>query len=156
MTITNFGQVDARTYRGAQPTTVQFTELSALGITGVLDLRGDYDRQAEEAACAALDIQHLDIPIGDQDIPIIGELGVLPPTRDQVKACLAFLQSPGKHFVHCEHGEDRTGAIIAVYRMVVDSWPNKLALQEAISYHINPMQLAIRDFIAHFNPEDYR
>lgn len=151
ITITNFGQVGPFLYRGAQPTGPQFAELQALGVTTVIDLREDIGREAEAKACFALGIEHINLAI----------LGVLPPTRSQILAFIKILAMPyGGHapicFVHCAHGEDRTGAMVACYRMICDGWTNWQAMAEAERYHINRLQIVIREFIEHFKPAEYR
>ena len=160
MTVNNFGQVSApvaRVYRGAQPTDAQFKELKDIGITTVLDLREDIGRGEEAAVCSALGLHHVNIPIGNQHLPVIGLLGVLPPTKDQALQCLRYLEDPDTIcFVHCRHGEDRTGAVIAMYRMLVDKWTNVEAMAEAKQYHLNPLQILIREYIEDFKPSDLK
>ena len=41
-------------------------------------------------------------------------------------------ESPGPVLVHCQHGADRTGALLAAYRMVVQDWPRQNALAEML------------------------
>jgi hypothetical protein len=36
-------------------------------------------------------------------------------------------------FVHCHHGSDRTGMMVAVYRAVVQGWPMDKAIDEMIN-----------------------
>src|SRR5260370_21032005 len=51
--IKNFGQMDDRFYRGAQPKESDFKDLAALGIKTAIDLRDDpqsYEKQEAEAA----------------------------------------------------------------------------------------------------------
>jgi protein tyrosine/serine phosphatase len=33
-------------------------------------------------------------------------------------------------FVHCLHGSDRTGTMIAIYRMAVENWSKEAAIEE--------------------------
>ncbi len=40
--------------------------------------------------------------------------------------------------VHCFHGRERTGMMIAIYRMVVDQYSFVEALDEMKQYHFNP------------------
>lgn len=158
ITITNFGKVTDRIYRGAQPSYAQFGELLYIGIAHVLDLREDFGREAEAAACSKMHIAYVNVPIGNQKIPVLGELGVLPPTHQQVVLILDLLNSAPTTtawYVHCAHEEDRTGAVIAAYRMVVQQWTNQQAMEEAEAYDINPLQILIREWIEKFKASDY-
>jgi protein tyrosine/serine phosphatase len=40
--------------------------------------------------------------------------------------------------VHCEHGHDRTGMIVALYRVCFDGWGPETAYQEMINMGHNP------------------
>jgi len=54
------------------------------------------------------------------------------------KKALAIIESlPHPVFIHCQHGCDRTGTIIACYRIRHEQWSGKQALQEARHYGIS-------------------
>jgi protein tyrosine/serine phosphatase len=55
------------------------------------------------------------------------------PDDEQVLKFLKIVLNPQNQpvFVHCESGRDRTGAIIAMYRVVVCGWSIKEAYREA-------------------------
>jgi len=147
----NFGTVvPDKLYRGAQPTDAQFAELKALGVEYVIDLREKFGRESEVQACEDAGLVHINVPIGATMV----NFGVLPPTGYQVAAVLGLIS---KHvcFVHCEHGEDRTGAIIAAYRMSVDKWTNAQALAEAQAFHLNPLQVLIHNWIEDYKPDPH-
>lgn len=148
MTITNFGVVTPGALcRGAQPTAEQFAELKAIGVTDVIDLREPWGREVETAACMANGIIHTNIPVGFGPL----SFGVEPPTDGEIRNILAVIGVPGRiSFVHCERGQDRTGAVIAAYRISVDGWTNRQALDEAIAFHISPFQFVIREWIEHY------
>src|SRR2546429_6317688 len=66
--IKNFGQMDARFYRGAQPKEEDYKDLKALGIKTVIDLRDNpvsYERRDAEP----LGIKHINIPMSDSTYP---------------------------------------------------------------------------------------
>lgn len=46
------------------------------------------------------------------------------PTDQQVDAILATLQGPPNQpiYLHCHHGEDRTGLIFGLYRVRLQGW----------------------------------
>jgi len=58
----------------------------------------------------------------------------------------------GPVFVHCKRGADRTGTVIALYRMVHDGWDSKRALSEAKSYGMSLFQHAMQHYVTDYKP----
>jgi protein tyrosine/serine phosphatase len=111
--IKNFGQMDARFYRGAQPKEDDYRSLAALGIKTVIDLRDDatdYERPAVEA----LGMHYVNIPMSDKNYP----------REEQIAAFLKLANDPetGAFYVHCAGGRHRTGVMGAVYRFTKYGW----------------------------------
>lgn len=111
--IKNFGQMDERFYRGAQPKEEDYKDLAALGIKTVIDLRGDPTRY-EKRAVEALGMTYVNIPMGDHEYP----------KEEYIQAFLKLVNDPatGKFFAHCAGGRHRTGVMGAVYRFTVNHW----------------------------------
>src|SRR5216117_3937845 len=66
--IKNFGQMDERFYRGAQPREGDYKDLAALGIKTVIDLRDDpesYERPMVES----LGMKYINIPMETKKYP---------------------------------------------------------------------------------------
>jgi protein tyrosine/serine phosphatase len=77
--------------------------------------------------------------------------GVGRPTDAQVAKILSLIESsPSPVFVHCEHGCDRTGTIIACYRIQHDQWSGAAALQEARKYGMSKLERGMRNFVLDF------
>jgi protein tyrosine/serine phosphatase len=111
--IKNFGQMDDRFYRGAQPNEEDYKQLAALGIKTIIDLREDptnYEKRDAEAA----GMRYVNLPMSDKDYPPAA-------TIDQF---LKLVDDPstGKFFVHCAGGRHRTGVMGAVYRFNHYNW----------------------------------
>jgi protein tyrosine phosphatase (PTP) superfamily phosphohydrolase (DUF442 family) len=111
--IKNFGQMDERFYRGAQPKQEDYSHLAALGIKTVIDLRDDseaYEKRGVEAA----GMRYVNIPMNDKSYPKAG----------QVESFLKLVDDPttGPFYVHCAGGRHRTGVMGAVYRFTHDHW----------------------------------
>ncbi len=117
--VPNAGEVTPTLYRGGQPTANGFKALANMGIDIVVDLRGS--RKSESEQVTKLGMQYVSIP---WHCPF--------PKDDAFARFLILLrQNPGKKvFVHCRLGDDRTGMIIAAYRMAEQNWTATQAKQE--------------------------
>jgi protein tyrosine/serine phosphatase len=114
----NLHKVSDDLYRAAQPTAEGMEQLDALGIKTIVNLRS-----------------------GDTDRSILGETG---PTYERIPMLVwrvkdndvvRFLQivtdeSRLPVFVHCQRGADRTGLMVALYRIVVQGWDKEQAIGE--------------------------
>jgi len=143
--VTNFQKVDDHVYRGAQPTEQGFRSLAKLGIKTVVDLREPGDRsRVEEKIVRAAGMEYVSVPM----------YGMETPSNDKVVKVLALLEDTGTGpvFVHCKRGADRTGAVIACYRMEHDRWKNDQALTEAKSLGMSFFERAIQRYVREFKP----
>src|SRR5690349_15288964 len=66
--IKNFGQMDDRFYRGAQPKQEDYKALADLGIKTVIDLRKDPESY-EKPSVEALGMRYVNIPMSDTEYP---------------------------------------------------------------------------------------
>jgi len=113
VTIKNFGQMDERFFRGAQPKEGDYQQLANLGIKTVIDLQNEptsYEKQSVEA----LGMKYINIPMSDKEYPETAKI-------DQF---LKLVDDPatGKFYVHCAGGRHRTGVMGAVYRFNHYNW----------------------------------
>ena len=140
--ILNFGNVNEHLYRGAQPDAAGITNLQRLGIKTIIDLRMPSEVNKDEALLArANGMTCTNVPLR----------GVGRPTDDQVKQVLALIEAgPAPVYVHCVHGADRTGTIIACYRIQRDQWTSNAALREAKLYGISWLELGMKHFVTDF------
>jgi protein tyrosine/serine phosphatase len=123
--IKNFGQMDARFYRGAQPKKEDYKDLAALGVKTVIDLRDDatdYERSAVEA----LGMHYVNIPMSDKHYPQEAQIA------EFLK--LAGDSATGKFYVHCAGGRHRTGVMGAVYRYNFYHWNYDQVYKEMKDY----------------------
>ena len=113
VTIKNFGQMDERFFRGAQPKEDAYGQLASLGIKTVIDLREDPEAYAKREAEAA-GLRYVNIPM----------IAKRYPESSQVDQFMKLVDDPstGKFFVHCAGGRHRTGAMGAVYRFNHYKW----------------------------------
>jgi protein tyrosine/serine phosphatase len=127
----NFHPVDPGIYRGGAPTPAGLSQLKAMGVKTIIDLRISPKRVKREGVEArAMGFQWMNLPMGAD-----------PPTPKQVAILLATLKqaSPASPvFVHCEHGADRSGCMLAIYRIEDDHWTFARAWKEMRRYGFNP------------------
>jgi tyrosine-protein phosphatase SIW14 len=145
--IKNAGKINGSLYRGAQPHMPSFAHLKELGVTTIVDLRGEdaEARKREQKHAEELGLRFVSIPIS----------GWSPPTNEQVAQFLLLFrgQPTEKVFVHCRFGDDRTGVMVATYRMAIEKWPADQALKEMYFFGFNgfwhpAMIQFVRDFPA--------
>jgi len=148
--VPNSGKINDHLYRGAQPRDPGLLELKKLGITTIVDLRGEDPARIswEEKRAESLGIHFIHIPVN----------GWSPPTNEQAAQFLSiFRDSPQeKVFVHCLYGDDRTGVFVAVYRMALEKLPPEQALKEMYFFGFNgiwhpSMSAFVRDFPSRLN-----
>ncbi|MBC7931080.1 MAG: tyrosine-protein phosphatase [Rubrivivax sp.] len=158
----NFHQVNERLYRGAQPKRGGISRLAQLGIKTIVNLRPDDERsQAEEQEARAAGLRYFNMSV--EKVTPVGALKSLAdlrhfntpfnslgrPTDEQVERVLAIINAPENQpvFVHCKRGADRTGTIIAIYRIEHDGWTSERAKAEANRYGMAWWERGKKDYI---------
>jgi len=108
-------------YRGAQPDAKGMAELKAMGVKTIVNLRMFHSDDEE---------------IGDLDLVGV-HIGttVFHVSEDAVVEFLKVVADPARQpvFVHCQQGVDRTGAMVAIYRIVIEGWTKAEALDEMVN-----------------------
>jgi tyrosine-protein phosphatase SIW14 len=132
----NVGRIDADVYRGAQPAQEGYATLKEMGIRTVINLRTS---ESERSKVEATGMRSVEIPLsmlsnGD---------------KDKVDKVVAVMADPSNRpvFVHCRLGEDRTGIVVAAYRMKIQGWPLSLAEAEMDSFGFNNVWINLRKFL---------
>ena len=139
----NFHKVNEMVYRGAQPKSGGLALLRQLGIKTVVNLRDDDARARREGVDAHLaGLQYFNFPFERWG----------RPQDKAMEQVLAIINNPANQpvFVHCQHGADRAGVVIAVYRIAHDGWTSQRATAEAKRYGLKPWQLGMKDYIQDF------
>jgi protein tyrosine/serine phosphatase len=144
----NFHPVDDHVYRGAQPTSEGFRNLAQMGVKTVIDLRGSEHSMADEKRIVeSAGMKYISIPMR----------GMATPADEQVLSALKIMNDPsaGPVFVHCKRGADRTGAVIACYRIGHDRWDSGKALHEASGFGMSWYQIALRHYVDGYDGKSF-
>jgi tyrosine-protein phosphatase SIW14 len=125
--VPNFGRVTPTLYRGGQPSAEGFKALAGMGIAIVVDTGRS---RRDEALIKTLGMTYVSLP------------WYCPLPKDKVfdRFIEIIRENPRKKiFVHCRFGDDRTGMMIAAYRMGAEGWTAKEAMQEMHEFGYGPI-----------------
>jgi tyrosine-protein phosphatase SIW14 len=143
--VSNFHQVDDHVYRGGVPSKQGLESLKKLGVKTVVDLLPGAERSEKEKSRAeSLGLRYVNVPMN----------ALAAPTDDQIAQALSILWSgsEGPVFIHCRRGKDRTGTVVACYRISHDHWQKKKALGEARALGLSRVELGMQHYILRFEP----
>ena len=113
----NLYKISPHLYRSEQPSKKGMKELEKLGVVTVLNLR-NRTNDKHEAKSTSLQLQRVAINAWKMDN---GEL---------LEALKIIKNTDAPVVVHCLHGSDRTGVVIAAYRIVFQNWSKDDAIKE--------------------------
>ncbi len=135
----NVGRVAPGVFRGAQPQRGGYATLKAMGVRTVINLRSSH---GEARAVEAAGMRSVELPMttfADVDV-------------ETVRQAVALMADPANQpvFVHCAHGQDRTGVVVAVYRMDVDGWAEAEAEEEMQAFGFNDIWMQLKDFVRRY------
>ncbi|MEW6026119.1 MAG: dual specificity protein phosphatase family protein [Planctomycetota bacterium] len=139
--LSNFAKVSDVLYRGAQPEPEGFAELKKMGIKTVINLR---DNHSDVEMMKGLGLQYCLIPCEADDVE-----------EEKIAAFLKVATDPKNQpvFAHCAHGADRTGLMVASYRIYVQGWKNEDALAETDLFGRHKIYKDIPKYIKAFDKE---
>lgn len=126
--LSNLHQVTPMLYRSAQPDATSGEALRMLGIKTVLSFR---KRDKDEPLHKTPGITFKRYPLYTWDIE-----------EEDILEVLRILNNPANQpiLVHCTHGADRTGLMMASYRMIIQGWSKEAAITEMkqgeYEYHV--------------------
>ncbi|MFH1422637.1 MAG: tyrosine-protein phosphatase [Planctomycetota bacterium] len=139
--VANAAEVSKNLYRGAAPNDKGVESMKKLGIKAIIDLRttSEYKEKAE-----ALEIRYFSMPFHQWE----------NPSEEMVRKYFSIISDPENQpvFIHCREGKDRTGTMIALYRIQYENWSNEDALNEAFFFGLHKIYSNLKKFILEYKP----
>ncbi len=137
--LTNVGRVAPGIFRGAQPTAEGFRTLKSMGIRTVINLR---NKHSERKAVEESGMKSIEIPF---DI-------FSTPEASRVDKVISLMSDERNHpvFLHCAHGQDRTGTIVAIYRMKINEWSLSMAEEEMQAFGFNDIWVHLKSYVRQY------
>ncbi len=115
--VKNYYKVNDDIYRAAQPADGTADSLKKMGIRSILNLR-HYHKDSEEFTKKGIILCDWSMNAGSVSV------------KDLTEALKIIQNAPKPILIHCWQGSDRTGFVIAGYRMVMQGWSAEKAIDE--------------------------
>ena len=118
--VPNLHRVTDSLYRSAQPTAQGMKNLKGMGIKTVVSLRS-FNSDRDEIGTTELGYERI-------------SMKAWRPEHNEAIRFLQIASNPERCpiLVHCKKGADRTGTMIAIYRIAVQDWTKEEAIREMV------------------------
>ncbi len=157
----NFHLVSPGVYRGGHPSKGNIAYLDGLGVDTIVDLEvadlveawpWQIEKEQHDAAAAGIALERFPMSAFE------------PAKSDEfdgkIDGILALLRDKSRRpiYVHCKHGQDRTGLVIGLERVVNEGWSAKAAHDEMVTLGFHTYFEGLEDYFERktgFNPEKH-
>jgi protein tyrosine/serine phosphatase len=159
--IPNLRAVSENLVRGGQPELEGLRLLKEAGVRMVVNLRSTESGLVSLFRRSSTKGQASD-PELEWEKKVVHELGMkfvqIPldvfgrPEDEHFEEFLTLVTNPeqGPAFVHCLHGRDRTGLMMAVYRLIAEGWTAEKAYKEMVDCGFDPDRTNLSDALFAF------
>jgi len=139
----NFVEVRPGLYRGGHPDGAGLDYLKSLGVTRIVNLEISnlieampWDISEEVSEANARGLTEIRYPMSAFETAASGSFD---QSMRELTALLKTASLADPIYVHCKHGKDRTGLVIGLERVLVESWPPRKAHDEMLQLGFHPM-----------------
>jgi protein tyrosine/serine phosphatase len=144
--VPNLYRVSSNLFRSAQPSAEGMSNLKAMGVRTVVNLRA-FHSDRDEVAGTGLFNDHIAFKSWHpEDEDVVRFLKLTSDTNNW------------PILVHCQHGADRTGTMCALYRVLVEGWSKEEAIREMTGggYGFHPVWKNLLRYIRELDTERIR
>jgi tyrosine-protein phosphatase SIW14 len=133
--VPHFDQVERGIYRGGQPADDGWDYLASIGVSNVIKLNTTSEGSDDGATRRGMAVRYHPITLWQQLLT--------GPDILSMNEALAEI-GPGT-FIHCTHGEDRTGLLVGLYRLQ-EGWSKDKALLEMVQHGYHTALMGLTDY----------
>lgn len=136
----NFHQISENFFRGGQPTEEGIKLLAELGIKTIISFRDTQEKVLREKKFAEENgLNFINLRLKNW----------FASKDEEINKILEIITNPENFpvFVHCKRGADRTGTVVAAYRMKFENWTAEEANREAKKFGLGWWQVWMKDHI---------
>lgn len=131
LSIPEFHQVTPEIYRGGRPSMSDLQYLKSIGVNTIINIESDkYAIEKEKNYALNLGLNWISSPMSMEAYPSDEQLTYLEE--------LLTGENNFPVFIHCKHGQDRTGLIIGLYRTLVQNWTPASSYKEMLQNGFHP------------------
>ncbi|HEX7534949.1 MAG TPA: tyrosine-protein phosphatase [Syntrophales bacterium] len=146
--VPNLYKVTDYLYRSSQPTQEGMKNLERMGIKTIINLRAFYS-DSDEIKETGLRVEELSVKVWNiEDADVVRVLQIVRKRQN------------GPFLIHCSHGSDRVGVMIAMLRMVEQGWTKEDAIQEMVNggygFHRIWIWFGVVGYVKHADVEKIR
>lgn len=133
--VPNFHEIGQGVYRGGQPSPDGWDELQKLKIKTVvrldLESEGGNDEQVKKPGMTVVDASGPPSKYSER---------YEAPAPERIRLAVETLANESNRpvYVHCLHGQDRTGLIVGIYRVLYDHYTKEQAYKEMLDNGFHP------------------
>jgi protein tyrosine/serine phosphatase len=156
--VPNLVEVGSGLLRGGQPSAEGWKWLKEKGVTAVVKLNYESEGSDDEARRLGLRVivnsiepAGLDGKSPEAILNAALKTRVVPSDESIANAVRAMDAHQGVMYVHCSHGQDRTGLVVGVYRVLHDGLTKDDAYQEMLHNHFHAGLHGLHDFWERFD-----
>ncbi len=146
----NFQKVRAGLYRGGHPDAAGLDYLKKIGVKRIVNLEvGDFveafpwDITTELDEAHARGVTELRYPMSAFEPAASGEFD---KHMNEILALLKTASPSNAIYVHCKHGQDRTGLVLGLERVLDEKWAPKAAHDEMLKIGFHPFFLGLNHY----------
>lgn len=155
--VPNLHEVSPGLWRSGQPTTVeQWRYLESIGVRYELKLNDFQEGDDSPAFSTQVQVIYNSMqPVGDANIIDALTNTFRAPTHEQIADALSAIRAHKGQgvLVHCTHGQDRTGLIIGLYRVLDEGWAADVAYNEMLALGFHPELHGLHEYWEKFAAE---